>query len=44
MVLIICTKNELTLTYRYLDMVPGGQKVRMNGWTEWTDKVKTISL
>ena len=33
MVLIICTKNELNLTYRYWGMVPDRQKVR----TEWTD-------
>ena len=45
MVLIICTKNELNLTNRYLDMVPERQKVwmddRRNGRT---DNAKTISL
>ena len=34
MQLIICTKNELNLTYKYWDMVPDGR----------TDAAKTISL
>ena len=52
MVLIICTKNELNLTNRYLDMVPDRQKVQMEGRTDGmdgqtdarTDDAKTISL
>ena len=33
MILIICTKNDLNLTKRYLDMVLGRQKV----WTDGMD-------
>ena len=56
MVLIICTKNELNLTYRYWDMVPDRQKVWTDGRTEGRtdgmdgrtdrgmDDAKTISL
>ena len=44
MVLIICTKNEANLTNRYWDMVPDGQKVRMDGMDRRTDDTKTISL
>ena len=37
MVLIICTKNESNQINKYLDMVPDGKKVLMDGQTEWTD-------
>ena len=44
MVLIICTKNESNLTNRYLDMVPDGQKVRTDGWTDGMDARTTPKL
>ena len=37
MVLIICTKNELNLTNRFLDIVPDRQKVRTDGQTDGMD-------
>ena len=44
MVLIICTKNELNLTNRYLDMVLDRQKVWRDGRTKWTDARTTPKL
>ena len=45
MVLIICTKNELNLTYRYSDMIPDRQKVWTDGLTDRrTDGRKTPKL